>query len=122
MAEASSPTEVLRIAVTFPRPSDDLGPTHFGTALTSDAAPTFVPDPATVGKALDALERRGFTATTQGRLTASIRGTRKEFEDLFNTKLSTFTLDSDEQTKYSADSVLYPAADAPWDPPEGLME
>ena len=108
--------DTLRIAVTFKRPSDKLGLTRYAAPMSADVVTSFVPESEAVGKALDELEKRGFTVTARGRLTASIRGSRKDFEKLFRTKLTKFSFKSDAATKFSADSVFYPGKGAPWKP------
>ncbi|MDX2511311.1 MAG: S8 family serine peptidase [Desulfobacterales bacterium] len=108
--------DTLRIAVTFKRPSDKLGLTRYAVPMSADVVSSFVPESEAVGKALDELEKRGFSVTCRGRLTASIRGSKKDFEKLFRTKLTEFTLKTDTTTRFSADSVFYPGKDAPWKP------
>ena len=115
MTKKASP-DTLRIAVTFKRPSDKLGLTRYAVPMSSDVVSSFVPDSETVGKALDELEKRGFTVTARGRLTASVRGSKKDFEKLFRTELSPVALKSDKVTRYSADSVFYPSKKATWNP------
>jgi len=114
MAE-TQPAPLIRIAVTFPRP-DGPGPVRYGTRMTTDLVASFAPSVETRQRALAALQQRGFSVTLEGRLSASIRGTREAFEALFGTRLTVITFTSDATTKYSADAVLYPAPDAPWAP------
>jgi len=109
-------SDLLRIAVTFPRPSDRLGPTKYGARMSTQVTPSFIPEPETIGKALHKLQQHGFSVTTRGRMTASVRGRRKDFEKLFGTQLSAMTFSSDTVTRYSADKAFYPAAGAPWEP------
>jgi subtilisin family serine protease len=109
-------TDSLNIAVTFKRPSDKLGLTQYSAPMSTNVVTSFVPEPEDVGKALDELAKRGFTITTRGRVTASIRGSRKDFEKLFRTKLSKISFKSDAISQFSADSVYYPEKDAPWKP------
>ncbi|MDJ0783623.1 MAG: S8 family serine peptidase [Desulfosarcinaceae bacterium] len=108
--------DILKIAVTFKRPIDKLGLTQYGAPMSADVVSSFVPESENVGKAMDELAKRGFTITTRGRLTASIRGSKKDFEKLFRTKLSKIAFKSDAAARFSADSVLYPDKDAPWKP------
>lgn len=115
MKEKTS-SEVLRIAITFKRPSDKLGLTSYGARMSADAVSSFVPDSEAVGKALAELQKHGFSVSAHGRLTASVRGSKEDFEKLFGTELSRFTLKSDDVTRYSADAVLYPKEKAPWKP------
>ena len=108
--------DTLNIAVTFKRPSDKLGLTRYAAPMSADVVSSFVPESEAVGKALDELAKRGFTVTSRGRLTASVRGSRNDFEKLFRTKLSKISFKSDATTRFSADSVFYPGKDAPWKP------
>ena len=108
--------DTLKIAVTFKRPSDKLGLTQYAAPMSADIVSSFMPESEVVGKALDELEKRGFTVTCSGRLTTSIRGSKKDYEKLFRTKLTKFTFKSDAATRFSADSVFYPGKDAPWKP------
>lgn len=114
--------EILRIAVTFKRPSDNLGLTKYGARMTAPVAPSFVPAPETVGKAMEELQRRGFTVTGQGLTTLSVRGSKADFERHFGTKLTRFAFKSDKITKYSASSVWFPPDGAPWNPDPALFE
>lgn len=108
--------DILQIAVTFKRPSDKLGLTRYAVPMSADVVSSFIPESEEVGKALDEMVKRGFTVTSRGRLTASVRGSRKDFEKLFRTKLTKLTFKSDAVTRFSADSVFYPTKDAPWKP------
>jgi hypothetical protein len=114
--------DTLRIAVTFQRPSDNLRLTRYGARMSADAVSSFLPDAETVGRALDELQRHGFTVSAQGRLTASVRGTKNDFEKLFGTELSRISFTSDAVTKYSADAVLYPREKAPWKPDPAVTD
>lgn len=113
---AKKSADLLQIAVTFPRSGDDLGPTRFTAGLTSEVVSSFIPDADQVRRALRALQQRGFTVTAQGRLTASVRGSRRDFETLFGTHLTPVSLASTQANRYSASSVLFPAQGAPWNP------
>ena len=116
-------SDILNIAITFPAPSSTPGPTRFGTRITSEVCSRFIPDYEVTGRALDEFQRQGFTVTKKGRLTASIRGTKENFERLFGTQLTRFTLEADEFTRRrSGDSVLFPAQDAPWNPEAAIAE
>ena len=116
MATKKSSSDLLQIAVTFPRPQDGLGPIRFGLGVTADMVSSFIPDKDTINRALAEFQRHGFVVTTLGRLTASIRGKQADFEKLFGTKLSMVPLASDVTTHYSASSVLFPSDKAPWKP------
>ena len=75
---------------------------------------SFAPDPYDVDVALQELHRRGFTTTARGRISASIRGTREQFEKVFGTKLTRFQLDPEQD--YQFHTFYYPSDDAPWNP------
>ncbi len=113
---AAKKQEQLNIAVTFTRPKDKLGPTGYQTRISAQSAPEFAPDEVTRGIALEELQKRGFSITSQGKLSVSIRGKKADFEKHFGTKLSKVTLKSDKDKKFSADSVYYPKDGAPWKP------
>jgi subtilisin family serine protease len=113
-----SPSELLRVAVTFRRPQDGLGPTKSVARLSAASIASFAPDPYDMDVALHELHRRGFTTTVRGRMTASVRGTREQFERVFGTKLS--VVDLDPTKDYQFHSLYYPAADAPWNPDPAL--
>lgn len=113
------PSDELRIAVTFPRPGGNPGPTKFGARISSSAAPAFTPEPLQVDMALAELARRGFEVTARGKLTASIRGSRQVFEKVFGTHLSQFRLSREAPAQFR--SFYYPANDAPWNPEPAIQ-
>lgn len=108
------PSDTLRIGVTFRRPGGGLGPTKMKTRISSHAVTGMAPSAEAMNKALRALHERGFETTIRGRMTASIRGTRQQFEQLFGTTLSTFTLS--KRRRRSGHSFYFPGPDAPWNP------
>jgi len=110
----SKPADELRIAVTFRRPHDRLGPTKAPARLSSASVMSFVPDPLAIDQALYELHRRGFKTTTRGRLTVSIRGPRSLFEKVFGTQLATFKVDKKQD--YAFHAFYFPPKDAPWSP------
>ena len=114
------PSDELRIAVTFRRPQDRLGPTKLATRLSAASVMSFRPDPYDVDRALHELHRRGFTPTVRGKLTASVRGTRAQFEKVFGTKLVPVKLDAKKD--YQFHTFYYPPANAPWTPDPALMD
>ena len=89
-SETSQPSNELRVAVTFRRPQDGLGPTKLNARISARSVMSLAPDPLEVDRALMELHRRGFETSIRGRLTASVRCTRKEFERLFGTELAPF--------------------------------
>ncbi len=110
---AGAPSDELRIAVTFRRPQDGLGPTKLAARVSARSIVSLAPDPLDMDKALFELHRRGFETTVRGRMTASIRGTRRQFEKLFGTTLTPFKV-AKPQAQFQ--SFYYPAAGAKWSP------
>jgi hypothetical protein len=86
--------------------------------LSAASIASFAPDPYQVDTALQELHRRGFTTTVRGRLTASIRGTREQFERAFGTKLQEIRLDPTKD--YQFHTFFYPPPAAPWSPDPAL--
>jgi hypothetical protein len=116
-AKARRPrSDELRIAVTFSRPTDGLGLTRYGARMTSSVVGEFAPDDLSVGRAMEALGRRGFRVTRRGKMALSIRGRRRDFEKVFGTKLVEHKLDAGPAGRLSATTVHYPPSGAPWDP------
>lgn len=113
-ARGSKPADELRIAVTFKRKQDELGPTKFAAPLTSAAVRAFEPDPLDIARGLDALARRGFRVSARGALSASIRGSRALFEKTFGTNLSVFKVPDAQNASQHA--FYFPADNAPWKP------
>jgi hypothetical protein len=115
-----TPSDELRIGVTFKRPSDNLGPTKMMARLSSASVSSFVPEPLQVDRAIYELHRRGFTLTRRGRLSVSVRGTRQQFQKVFGTSLETFRLPRSQNA--DAHAFYYPPPGAPWNPDPALME
>jgi subtilisin family serine protease len=116
-AKFTSPSDELRIAVTFKRANGADGPTKFSPPMSLSSAAEFHPDPMTVDQALHQLCRFGFRPTQRGKLSVSVRGSRALFERTFGTKLSEVKLDP--KLDYAFQSLYYPAPGAPWSmPPE----
>lgn len=109
------PSEELRIAVTFRRPTDQMGLTKAGR-LNPGMLREFRPDKQTLEQASDVLQRAGFTTSARGRLSISIRGKRQDFERLFGTTLAPVSLTSIPGTRMSTDSLYYPPDGANWKP------
>jgi subtilisin family serine protease len=110
----AQPSDELRIGVTFKRADGGDGPTKFGARLSTVSVGAFEPDPMQADLALAELARRGFKVTARGALTASVRGSRKQFEALFGTRLAAFKYDAAEPAQF--ESFYFPADDAPWNP------
>ncbi|MFB9268475.1 S8 family serine peptidase [Bradyrhizobium erythrophlei] len=116
-AKFASPSDELRIAVTFRRAGGREGPTKFAPPLSLSTVTEFKPDPMVVDQALYHLSRYGFRPTRRGQYTASVRCTRALFEQTFGTRLSEVRLDP--KVAYAFPSLYYPAEGAPWSmPPE----
>lgn len=109
------PSDELRIAVTFRRPTDQLGLTKTAR-LSPEALQQFRPDHRALGRAVDMLQESGFTITSQGRLSLSMRGKRRDFERLFRTTLTPVSVASIRGTRLSSNSVFYPAEGVEWNP------
>jgi subtilisin family serine protease len=118
--QTQEPSDELRIAVTFRRPQDGLGPTKFNGRLSARSVMSLVPDPLDMDRALLELHRRGFQTTIRGKLTASVRGTRSQFEKLFGTRLEAVNLDASQAAQFH--SFYFPPAAAPWDPQPGVTQ
>jgi len=116
----AKPSEELRIGVTFRRPSDGLGPTKLNARLSARSVSSLAPDPLDMDKALYELHRRGFETTVRGRMSASVRGTRRQFEKLFGTKLATFTVDEGQLAQFKA--FYFPPAGAEWNPDPAVAD
>ncbi len=117
----SAPGDELRIAITFPRPGGQAGPLHFGTRMNTELVKEFIPEEHSVGKALEMLERAGFRVTLRGKVTASVRGSRRDFERTFGTKLTQFNLHEDFARNCQARSFYFPGPDAQWNPDPEMM-
>ena len=112
----STPSEELKIAVSFRRGADGLGLLQYGARMTTDVVKGFRPDEQSLGTAIDALTRSGFRVTARGKVSVSIRGKRRDFERAFGTKLTAHRMRIDETTRPSAGAVYFPAQGAPWSP------
>lgn len=107
-------SEVLRVAVTFRRRDAGDGPTRFGARMSAETVGAFIPDPAQVDLALAELSRRGFVLSGRGELSASMRCTRREFEDVFGTRLKLMQAPGGAAAQFR--SILYPPENARWNP------
>jgi hypothetical protein len=116
----SSPSDELRIGVTFKRPTDNIGPTKMAARLSDASVSSFVPDPLQMDRAIHELHQRGFTLTRRGQLTVSVRGSRQQFEKVFGTKLKTFRLQRSQNA--DAHAFYFPPTGAPWNPDSELMK
>jgi subtilisin family serine protease len=117
-AATAQPSDELRIAITFRRPQDGLGPTKLNARVSARSVMSLAPDPLDMDRALMELHRRGFETSIRGKLTASVRGTRRQFEKLFGTKLAPMRLDASEAAQFQ--SFYFPPPGAPWNPEPGM--
>lgn len=117
--KTTKPSEELTIAITFRRPQDGLGPTKLAARLSSASVSAMRPDPLDVDRALYDLHQRGFVVSEKGRLTASVRCSRRLYEKVFGTKLKVFRLNQTQQA--SCQAFYYPPADARWKPDPTVM-
>ncbi|HET7694398.1 MAG TPA: S8 family serine peptidase [Vicinamibacterales bacterium] len=113
-AATSRPSDALRVAVTFRRPKDGLGPTKLDARISTRSVLSLAPDPIDMDRALLELHRRGLETSIRGRLTASVRCTRREYETLFGTALAPFRLPAAAPAQFQA--FYFPPDGAPWNP------
>ena len=116
----SKPSDELRIAVTFRRPQDGLGPTKLDARVSARSVMTLTPDPLDMDKALMELHRRGFETSIRGKLTASVRCTRRQFEKLFGTTLAPVRLEASQSAQFQ--SFYYPPEGAKWNPDPAVAQ
>lgn len=118
---ASGPSDHLRVAVTFPRADGGPGLTKCEAPLSTASVSAFVPDPLQVDRAIHELSKLGFRLTKRGRLSASMRVKREDYERAFGTTLQRF--ESDPKQGYSsAASFFFPSQGAPWAPSPQLTD
>src|SRR5260370_39961650 len=110
----SAPSDELRVALTFRGANGGPAPTKYEAPLSVAAVHRFLPDPLEMDRAIHAFGRAGFRLTKRGRLTASLRCTRAQYEKVFGTTLSKVKLDSKQD--YAFYSLYFPATGAPWKP------
>lgn len=115
---AGAPSDILRIAVTFPR-AHGVGPVKFGSRLSLSSAREFAPDPAHVDQAIAELQRRGMKITARGRLAVSMRCTRADYEKMFGTRLAVFKTPNAEAAQCG--KFYFPPAKARWQPQDAIM-
>src|SRR6266436_5193260 len=112
------PSQELRVALTFRSANGGPGPTKYEVPVSLAAVHRFIPDALVMDQAIHAFARAGFRLTRRGRLTASLRCTRAQYEKVFGTKLSKVKLDPKQD--YAFYSLYYPAQGAPWKPDPAL--
>jgi subtilisin family serine protease len=113
-AATAQPSDELRLAVTFRRAQDGLGPTKLNARISARSVMSLLPDPLDMDKALMELHRRGFETTIRGALTASVRCTKRQFEKLFGTTLAPVRLDASQSVQFQA--FYFPPPGAAWNP------
>lgn len=114
----SEASDELRVAVTFPTATGIPGLTKFEAPLSTATVSRFLPDPVNVDRAIHELSKLGFRLTKRGRLSASMRVSRRDYEATFGTRLAKF--EPDPKQGYSLRSFLFPPEGAPWKPSPGL--
>ncbi len=110
----SDASDELRVAITFPRPGGGPGLTRFDAPLSPASAKSFIPEPLEMDKAIHELAKLGFKLTKRGRLTASMRCKRSDYEKVFGTRLSKVQLDPKQA--YAFHSFYFPEQGASWGP------
>jgi subtilisin family serine protease len=117
----TTPTEEVRVAVTFRRASDQLGLTHYGAAVTADVVESFRPDPRLRASVIDALGKHGFYVTARGEVSLSMRGRRVDFEETFGTRLATRRVARGDERRAQSIRFFAPPDKAAWNPDQSLM-
>ena len=115
-----SPSEELRIGVTFRRPDGGPGPTKIDAPLSLESVKRFLPDSLVMDRAIYELNKLGFRLTGRGRLTVSMRCRLDSFEETFGTTLAERQVNTREN--YAFHTFYYPPPDAPWRFPPTLAE
>jgi subtilisin family serine protease len=112
--QREEPSELLRVAVTFPRADGQGGPVKFGARLSGASAMRFAPDPLNVDQAIARLQKAGFAVSSRGKLAVSMRCTRAQYEKVFGTRLAVF--ESPDAAAAQARNFFFPAASSGWQP------
>jgi subtilisin family serine protease len=110
----AAPSDLLRVAVTFPRADGRGGPVKFGARLSTASAPRFSPDPLDVDRAIARLQKSGFSVSACGKLAVSMRCTRSQYEKVFGTRLEVF--DAPDAAEAQASRFFFPGAKSGWQP------
>ncbi|MGH9658788.1 MAG: S8 family serine peptidase, partial [Bryobacteraceae bacterium] len=89
--------------------------------MTTDVVRSFKPDPKMMGRALEEMQRHGFTTSAKGRVTASLRAKRRDYEKAFGTQLtrhevSTAPPEIRAKGGSATRSFYFPAEKAAWNP------
>ena len=116
----TAPSDQLHIAVTFRGHANRQRLTEFPGRLSHASVAEYTPVPSDVDRAIEQLQKHGFVVSGRGAMTVSVRGTKRQFERAFGTRLTPFELP--KAVGYSAPSVYYPDVGAPWKPDSLLQE
>ena len=112
--DGGEPSDLLRVAVTFPRADGEGGPVKFGARMSTASATRFAPDPLNVDVAIGELQKAGFAVSSRGKLAVSMRCTRAQYEKVFGTKLTVFESPSPESAQFK--KFFFPGKTAEWKP------
>ena len=113
-AGAPAPSELLRVAVTFPRAGTQSGPVKFGARMSTSSIRQFAPDALNVDMAIAELQKAGFEVSVRGKLAVSVRCTRDQYEKVFGTRLEVFESANAAVTKCR--KFFFPGATSGWNP------
>src|SRR5262245_18348264 len=119
-ATSRTPTEELKVAISFPSPAGQPGLTKFEAPLSVQSVRHFTPEPIQMDRGIRELSKRGFTLTERGQLSASLRCSRATFERVFGTRLRVFTLEPGQHRQ--TESFYFPSDGAPWQPDPEVMK
>lgn len=119
--KSKRPSETLRVAITFPKPAGGPGPKSYAGRIAAGHAAEFAPEERTVCAALTNLENMGFKVTNRGRLTASVRCSRKDYERVFGTELAVFKTEPLKGGRVPAKQFYFPPQGARWAPSEAVI-
>lgn len=126
-AEAARPKEaappnILSVAITFRRSSDKVGLVKMKDDLSTKKLQEFEPESRQIRRAMDVFGKHGFELSTRGKHSIVVRGPRRAYERLFNTKLEVVEMVARVRTRYSENAVYFPPQGAEWSPDPGITE
>src|SRR5260370_8693089 len=81
------PSDELRVAIPFHAPDGGPGLTKFDAPLSPNSVQHFVPNAVDMDRAIFGLTKMGFVLSRRGRMTASLRTSRAEYEKVCGTQL-----------------------------------
>src|SRR6266851_1888434 len=108
------PSDELRVAITFHAPDGGPGLTKFDAPLSPNSVQHFVPNAVDMDRAIFGLTKMGFVLSRRGRMTASMRTSRAEYEKVCGTQLGVQQVDP--KRGYAYGSFYFPAQGSPWKP------